>query len=362
MLRPSVAVGTRRCVRVRGGSGACRYRDISLATSAHETRRPRERDARVMFFVGPQLHDVVFAATSIVTIRSCSLIVHTAKWRVRHPQGEAPPSHSRNPYDPRRCAMARFMLPRPRMPRSLDLIAKARQLGFDQLGDDDVLAIVLASGRDTQECKAIAAVLLDDFGGLNGVWRLARDGLSGLSPLGPARWARLAAAFELGLRCLERKLPERGCIRCSADIAMALGPRLRTIPIEQVWVLGLDSRNALLARRRVAEGGQHGCAIQAPDVLRIVLSVGASAFVLVHNHPGGEPRPSRQDLHLTQKLSAAAACIGVPMLDHVIIAGAEHFSLLDAGLMGREPLFGESMGAGRVAQAATTGRHHTQSG
>jgi DNA repair protein RadC len=102
---------------------------------------------------------------------------------------------------------------------------------------------------------------------------------------------------------------------------------------EQVWLIALDSRNGVIARRRVAEGGLHGCAIQPSDVLRAALSVGASSFILVHNHPGGDPTPSRQDLQLTRHISEAACCVGVPMVDHVIIAGDEHRSVIELGVL-----------------------------
>jgi DNA repair protein RadC len=231
-------------------------------------------------------------------------------------------------------ALAQILLPGPLMSRRSSLIEKARQVGFEQLPDNELLAILISTERDESDCRAIGSVLLDDFGGWTGLWRLARDGLSGAAPLGPARAAKLAAAFEIGLRCLEGQAPARPSIQCSADIVRIMGPRLRALCNEQIWVLAIDASSRLICRRRVAEGGQHGCAIQARDVLRVVVTLGASAFVLVHNHPGGDPSPSRQDLELTQKLAAASVCVGVQLIDHVIIAGQAHGSLLDSGLMG----------------------------
>ena len=219
------------------------------------------------------------------------------------------------------------------MAKRLRLIDKGRRIGFEQLSDEDLLAILLTCVGDESECRATVSVLLEDFGGLCELWRLAHDGLYGLSPLSDRRAARLAAAFEIGLRCLERKQPVRAKVKCSADVFNLLGPRLRAIGNEQVWILALDGHNGLIARKRVAEGGQHGCAIQARDVLRAAVSLGASAFILAHNHPDGQVSPSREDLHLTQKLSAAAACIGIPLLDHVIIAGSQHLSMLNAALL-----------------------------
>jgi DNA repair protein RadC len=209
------------------------------------------------------------------------------------------------------------------------LIEKVHDHGLEQLGDEDILAILLSTGRDQARSRQIAAFLLDDFGGLSGVWKLAHDGIPSI---GQVRSMRLAAAFEIGIRCLERH-NRRDLVRCSGDIVAMLGPRLARCMHEQVWLLALDSRNGVIARRRVAEGGLHGCAVLPSDVLRVAISVGASSFVLVHNHPGGDPTPSRQDLQLTRRLSEAAACVGVPLVDHVIVAGDEHRSLLELGVV-----------------------------
>jgi len=206
---------------------------------------------------------------------------------------------------------------------------KVRNVPVADLDDEDLLALLLSNGRDGPRAKQLASVLLDDFGGLSGLGRLAHERLGSIGPM-PS--LRLAAAFEIGVRCLERMAPPI-TVRCSADIVPLLGPRLSRSLHEQVWLVALDSRNRLIARRRVAEGGLHGCAVQPSDVLRVALCLGASCFILVHNHPGGDPTPSRQDVHLTERLCEAASRIGVPMLDHVIVAADEHRSLLDLGII-----------------------------
>lgn len=229
--------------------------------------------------------------------------------------------------------LAHYVLLRLGMPRHSHLVDKGRRRGFDLLDDKDILALVLSTGNSEPQCRQIAAVLLDEFGGLCGLWRVAQDGGTGLLSLGEARAARLAAAFELGLRCVEGQHRAYECVRGPADVVRLLGPRLGHLLHEQMWLLALDSGSRLVAQRRVAEGGRHGCAIRACDVLRPVLSLGASSFILAHNHPGGEAAPSEQDLHLTESVSRASASVGVDFLDHVIIAGRRHVSLLEQGLV-----------------------------
>ena len=87
-----------------------------------------------------------------------------------------------------------------------------------------------------------------------------------------------------------------------------------------MWLLSLDGRYGLKSARRIAQGGLHGCALLTRDVLGPALRDGASAFVLIHNHPSGDPAPSAEDIAMTRAVRAAGELVGVPLIDHVVIA------------------------------------------
>jgi DNA repair protein RadC len=140
----------------------------------------------------------------------------------------------------------------------------------------------------------------------------------------PARSALVAAraltaAFELGRRAEIARRQPRLRLGSPADVAAWAGPRIATLEHEELWMLALDGRGHLRAARCVAKGGLHGAAVRAADPLRAALRVYASAFVLVHNHPSGDPTPSKEDVHLTAQVAAAAAVVGVALLDHVVV-------------------------------------------
>ena len=99
-------------------------------------------------------------------------------------------------------------------------------------------------------------------------------------------------------------------------------------------MFSLDGQNGLKTARRIAQGGQHGCALSTRDVLGIALRDAASAIVLVHNHPSGDPRPSAEDLGMTRALSDACKVVGINLLDHVIVARGGASSLLESGALG----------------------------
>jgi DNA repair protein RadC len=124
-------------------------------------------------------------------------------------------------------------------------------------------------------------------------------------------------------------------VACAADVARVYGHRLGGEVREVLLALALDGKNRVLAEVIVAEGGAHGVSLRPRDVLRPLLRIGASAFILIHNHPSGDPIPSEGDVLLTRTLQDCATAVGVPLVDHVIIAGrgGGMVSLLDHGVV-----------------------------
>jgi DNA repair protein RadC len=123
----------------------------------------------------------------------------------------------------------------------------------------------------------------------------------------------------------------------SAAVASLYGDRLGDLMHEVMFAIALDGRNRFVAEVQVAMGGLHRLSVQPRDVIRPLLRAGATAFILVHNHPGGDPTPSEQDITMTRAMVECANAVGVPMVDHVIIGGrgGGYSSLLDLGVIER---------------------------
>jgi DNA repair protein RadC len=133
-------------------------------------------------------------------------------------------------------------------------------------------------------------------------------------------------------------LRARPC-QTSASVHELLRGRLAALPNEVLVVVLLNGRNQVTGMVEVARGGIHGCAVSARDVLRVVVASGASKFVLAHNHPSGDPTPSKEDIVITRAVARAAAIVGTPLVDHVIVGSWERYSsLLDLGILGGEEM------------------------
>ncbi len=209
---------------------------------------------------------------------------------------------------------------------------RAREVALRDLADAEVLALVLGTGVAGEPVAVLAASLLEAFDGVEPMARAGFGEIAGRRGLGVARALRLAAAFELGrrARAAREDLPWAPDSRGVAAWARA---KIADLEHEELWVLALDGQHRVRAARRVASGGLHGLAVSVRDPLRFALREGASAMVVVHNHPSGDPTPSIEDLAFTERLVAAGDAAGTPLLDHVVVAGERHRSMLDDGLL-----------------------------
>ena len=177
-----------------------------------------------------------------------------------------------------------------------------------------------------------AEKLLTLLGGLPVVADAGVGALVDAADLAPEQARRLVAALELGRRVLERARRPRSVVASPADVVRLMEMRLAPLDHEQMWLLALDGRSGVRGMRCVSRGGRHGCAVTARDLLRVALLDGASAMVLVHNHPSGDPEPSPEDIEMTEFVARAGEAAGVPLVDHVVVApSGAYASLLERG-------------------------------
>ena len=221
-----------------------------------------------------------------------------------------------------------------------------RAIDVDAWSGEELVAALLTPNRlsATRVDDAVenAASLLCELGGFAGLSRATIQEIEERLASGPrptrARRAsarRIAVAFELGRRAVNDALPPSS-IANSADVAAWAGTRLAGLDHEELWLIALDGRNRVRAIRCVAKGGLHGMGVRAADPIRLALRAAASGFVLVHNHPSGDPAPSAEDVEFTRRVAAAAAVVGTPLLDHVVVA-SEGFSSVPFDIEG--PVF-----------------------
>ena len=166
--------------------------------------------------------------------------------------------------------------------------------------------------------------------GIRGVQTLSQAELvsEGL-PSGGAR--RLAGAFELARRLVERRTERGQAFSSSGAIFEAFHGRMRHLRCEQFWIVLLDARNRVIREHLVSQGTLTGSLVHPRDVFRVAIRAAAMALVLVHNHPSGDPEPSIEDQELTRRLCAVGELMGIRVADHVVVGDAGYVSFLERG-------------------------------
>jgi DNA repair protein RadC len=215
---------------------------------------------------------------------------------------------------------------------------RAARLGAAALSDSELLAVLLGTGRAGEDVVLLAARVLKETGGLWALARMSVAELGRLSGIGPAKAARLAAAFEAGSRGLMSPDTSAAPLSNSEMVFLRYGRRLIASPIERFVVISVDAKNRARAEREVARGGRTTCQVDPTEVFRLLVSESASGAIFIHNHPSGDPQPSPQDLELTERLVAAGSLLDIRILDHVIVGSGRYTSLRDAGLWPSTPV------------------------
>ncbi len=208
------------------------------------------------------------------------------------------------------------------------------RLGAASLTAQELVAILLGTGDCHLDALGVAARLLAAGDGV--LRRLAARPSSELlqAPgVGPAKAARLLAAFELGIRLAREARP--GVVRIAepADVVRIVGGRLRDLQVEEFHLLALDTRSQVLRDVLVTRGLLDSSLVHPREVFRAAIAEAAAGIILVHNHPSGDPTPSAEDRAVTRQLVAAGQLLDLPVYDHVIVAGDRYLSFATAGLL-----------------------------
>lgn len=191
--------------------------------------------------------------------------------------------------------------------------------GAEALSDRELLALLLGSGSAGCDAVELAGQLINRHGGLHELSRLDAQELVGLPGMGPAKAARVAAAFQLARRAEPHSKPR---VRSSADLAAVAGSLLRGLRNERVAVVVCDAAGSVLRTVKLTEGASDRNLLPVRDVLSTALTSGGVSFGVAHNHPSGDPEPSEADRRVTVRLREAAETVGLAFLDHLVITDA----------------------------------------
>jgi len=202
------------------------------------------------------------------------------------------------------------------------------KLGSEALSAPEILALILGRGIKGESVMMTSQKLLSRFGSLKGVANASVEELTQTRGIGPAKAAQIKAALELSKR-LEVDVDDKPkrVLKSPEDVAAEMRGRLKGKKKEHFWVICLDTRNRLINCKPVSIGSLDTSIVHPREVFKEAVSSSAASVIFVHNHPSGDPEPSKEDIELTKRLVKAGEIVGIDVLDHIIVCDKSYLSL-----------------------------------
>ena len=204
--------------------------------------------------------------------------------------------------------------------------------GPEALADYELLEMVLFAVPRI-DTKPIAKALIGRFGSFAAAIAAPRAELLAVDGMGDGAVAALKVVHAASLRLLKGELRDMPVLASWDRLMGYLHAALAREPIEQVRVLFLDARNRLIADEQQSRGTVNHTPLYPREVVRKALELQAAAIILVHNHPSGDPSPSRADIEMTREVAGAAKALGIALHDHVIVGNGKWLSFRQEGLL-----------------------------
>ena len=212
---------------------------------------------------------------------------------------------------------------------------RARLLGSggDALADHELVEYLLTLAMRRGDTKPLARRLLAEFGGIGPLLAADPGSLRRVAGMGDTGAAAIRIVQAAMTRVLEKPLLDAPMLASWNALVDYLRADMANLAIERVRVLHLDARNRLKRNEAISEGSVAEAAVHVREVIRRALELQSVAIILVHNHPSGDPDPSRADIDLTRQIVQAGKPLGIAVHDHVIVGRAHVYSMRGAGLI-----------------------------
>ena len=204
-------------------------------------------------------------------------------------------------------------------------------VGAGDLSLQELIAIVLGGGTRGAGSLVVALRVLGEFEGLIALGCAGVDELRRVPGVGFARACQLVAAFELGKRFARESRSYGSAVKSPGDVARLFMDEMKHLDKEHFRAAFLNTKNQVIKVVTVSIGSLNASIVHPREILKPAISASAASIVLIHNHPTGDPAPSREDIEFTKRFAGCGELIGIELLDHIIIGSERYQSLKEGG-------------------------------
>ncbi|WP_040210710.1 RadC family protein [Clostridium polynesiense] len=219
-------------------------------------------------------------------------------------------------------------LPREERPRE-----KLLKYGADKLSNSELLALILRVGSDNENILHLCDRILSYTSGLEGLLTHTPYELMNLKGIKEAKASQLAALAEIAkrMRCIKSNTSEK--ISKPADAACLVMAEMNILKQEVLKVIMLNTKNYVILMKDIFKGSLNSSIVHPREIFTEALRANSAAIIVCHNHPSGDPEPSKEDINITLRLKECGSIMGIELLDHIIIGGNSYISLKEKGII-----------------------------
>lgn len=207
------------------------------------------------------------------------------------------------------------------------------QFGPGSLSNQELIAILLRTGTKDESVLQLSNRLLNHFEGLRLLKDATLNEITQIKGIGVAKAIQILAAVEIGRRISNLNYNERYVIRSPEDAANYCMNDMRFLAQEHFVCLYLNTKNQVIHKQTIFIGSLNASIVHPREVFKEALRRSAASLICLHNHPSGDPTPSREDIEVTKRLTESGKIIGIELLDHVIIGENKYVSLKEKGYL-----------------------------
>jgi DNA repair protein RadC len=205
--------------------------------------------------------------------------------------------------------------------------------GAETLSNNELLAIILRIGSKNENIISLCGRIMSECGGLNGLLSSSAEEFMNLKGIGNAKAAQLLALTEISKRFRSFKSGEEYKITTPKDVAEYLMEEMRYLKKEYLKLVMLNTKNVIISIKDISIGNLNTSIVHPREVFYEAIKNSSASVVICHNHPSGDPTPSREDISITTRLKECGKLLGIELLDHIIIGNGTYTSLKEKGML-----------------------------
>lgn len=218
-------------------------------------------------------------------------------------------------------------------PKELQPREKLFQYGIKVLSDSELIALLLTTGSKNDTALELAEKMLIKSRGLKGLVDYSLEELATFCGVGCAKASRILSAIEIGKRISRKGREYKPVIKCPQDVSNLMMEEMRFLDREYFKVLLLDTKGQVIICETISIGNLNSSLVHPRELFKIAIKRSAAAIILLHNHPSGDPSPSKEDILVTKRIVDAGKILDIKVLDHIIFGDKVFSSLKEKALM-----------------------------